>query len=395
MMLLCLPMALGWFLIARASTIPYLYIGRFLTGFSGAFSMLAPAFVGEVAEVEIRGALSSVMQVMTMLGLVITYIVGALFPWRALSWICFCVPLVAFVSLAFLPHTPAYHLSRGREDEARKALQFYRGPNTTLVEAEMKRLRGVLKEEMSTTNNLGISAILFSSQYMKPLALSILLMILQQFSGIKMISSYIVQIFQDAGNEFDANTSSIVVGVIQVVGSALAVLVVDPIGRKKLLILSGLFIAVSFCILGTHFYVLELGFFSPEWIPLASLVIYALVFSLGMGPLPWVVNSELFAREASSTSSSVAAATNWVCSFLVVKFTPSIEADVGIGPTYLSFAGLALVGTFLIFTFVPETKGRTEEGGGGGFVGVGQAAGGEGGGVGQAAGGAGEGGGQV
>ena len=392
MMLLCLPMALGWFLIAHATTVHCLYIGRFLTGFSGAFSMLAPAFVGEVAEVEIRGTLSSVMQVMTMLGLLFTYIVGALVPWHILAWICFCMPLVAFGSLAFLPQTPAHHLSRGRKDEARKALEFYRGPNTKLIESEMQRLRG---DERRTTNNLGIFYILFSSQYRNPLAQSILLMVLQQFSGIKMISSYIVQIFQDAGNEFDANTSSIVVGVIHVVGSAVAVLVVDRIGRKKLLILSEFLITVCLCTLGTHFYRIELGLFSPAWIPLASLVIYALAFSLGMGPLPWVVNSELFAREASSTSSSWAAASNWVCSFLVVKFTPSIEADVGIGPTYLSFAGLALVGTFLIFTFVPETKGRTEEGGGGGFVGVGQAAGGEGGGVGQAAGGAGEGGGQV
>ena len=324
--------------------------------------MLVPTFVGEVAEVEVRGALSSGMQVMTMLGLLFTYSVGAFLSWRTLAWICFCVPLLAIPCLALLPHAPAYLLLRGREDEARKALHFYRGSNTELVEAEMERLRGVLaQEERSTTNNLGLSAILFSSQYRKPLALSILLMIMQQFSGIKVISSYIVQIFHNAGSEFDANICSIVVGVIQVTGTSVAVLVVDRVGRRKLLILSEFFIAVSFCMLGTFFQLQEQGSFSPAWLPLASLVLFAVAYSLGMGPLPWVLNSELFAREAKSTSSSLGAASNWLCSFLVVKFAPSLEAAVGTGPTYLSFAVLAAAGTFLIVIAVPETKGRTEE----------------------------------
>ena len=362
MMLLCLPMSLGWLFIALAPSVNYLYIGRLFTGLSGAFSMLAPAFVGEVAEVEIRGGLSSVMQVMTMLGLLFTYSVGAFLSWRTLAWLCLCVPLLAIPCLALLPHAPAYLLSRGREDEARKALQFYRGPNTELVQAEMERLRGVLtQEEGSTTNNLGLSAILSSSQYRKPLALSILLMIMQQFSGIKVISSYIVQIFHNAGSEFDANICSIVVGVIQVTGTSVAVLVVDRVGRRKLLILSEFFIAVSFCMLGTFFQLQEQGSFSPAWLPLASLVLFAVAYSLGMGPLPWVLNSELFAREAKSTSSSLGAASNWLCSFLVVKFAPSLEAAVGTGPTYLSFAVLAAAGTFLIVIAVPETKGRTEE----------------------------------
>ena len=361
-MLLCLPMSLGWLFIAVAPAVDYLYVGRLLTGLSGAFSMLAPAFVGEVAEVEIRGGLSSVMQVMTMLGLLFTYSVGAFLSWRTLAWLCLCVPLLAIPCLALLPHTPAYLLSRGREDEARKAVQFYRGPNTELVEAEMERLRGVLtQEERSTTNNLGLSAILFSREYRKPLALSILLMIMQQFSGIKVISSYIVQIFHNAGSEFDANICSIVVGVIQVTGTSVAVLVVDRVGRRKLLILSEFFIAVSFCMLGTFFQLQEQGSFSPAWLPLASLVLFAVAYSLGMGPLPWVLNSELFAREAKSTSSSLGAASNWLCSFLVVKFAPSLEAAVGTGPTYLSFAVLAAAGTFLIVIAVPETKGRTEE----------------------------------
>lgn len=144
-------------------------------------------------------------------------------------------------------------------------------------------------------------------------------------------------------------------------GTSVAVLVVDRVGRRKLLILSEFFISVSFCMLGSFFLLQEQGSFSPAWLPLASLVLFAVAYSLGMGPLPWVLNSELFSREAKSMSSSLGAASNWLCSFLVVKFAPSLEAAVGTGTTYLAFAGLAAAGTLLIVVAVPETRGRTEE----------------------------------
>ena len=360
MMLLLLPISLGWLLLALATSLPLLYCGRLLTGLAGAFSMLAPAFVGEVAEVGVRGGLSSCMQVMTMLGLLFTYSMGALLPWRSLTWLCLVVPLLALPCLALLPRSPVHLVRAGREEEARAALIFYRGwgQQPALLDQELARLRKVLAQG---EDSIGLRAVLATARYRKPLGLSVLLMVMQQFSGIKVISSYIVQIFQNAGSELDASVCSIVVGVIQVVGTSLAVLVVDRFGRKKLLVTSEFFIAVSFCMLGTFFLLQERGSFSPAWLPLASLVLFAVAYSLGMGPLPWVLNSELFAREARTVSSGTGAAANWLCSFLVVKFAPSLEVAVGTGVTYLVFAGLALGGTLLIAGAVPETRGKTEE----------------------------------
>jgi hypothetical protein len=297
---------------------------------------------------------------MTMLGLLFTYTLGAFLPWRWLAWVCLAVPLLALPCLALLPRSPAFLLQNGRRAEARAALAFYRGTGPAAVEAELARLEAELGREGAGVT-LGVPAILASARYRRPLGLAVLLMMMQQFSGIKVISSYIVQIFHNAGSEFNANICSIVVGVIQVTGTSLAVLVVDRCGRRKLLILSELFIAVAFCMLATFFLLQEQGSFSPAWLPLASLVLFAVAYSLGMGPLPWVLNSELFAREAKSASSSCGAAANWLCSFLVVKFAPSVEAAIGTGVTYLAFAGLAAAGTLLIAVAVPETRGLTEE----------------------------------
>lgn len=360
MMLLCLPTALGWLLLALAPSFPALCLGRFLTGLSGAFSMLAPAFIGEVAEVGVRGGLSSVMQVMTMLGLLFTYTLGAFLPWRALTWVCLAVPLVALPFLALLPQSPALLVQQGRQQEARAALTFYRGEGReSLVAEELARLQEARRT--SQGDSLGLWAVLSSSRHRRPLLLAIILMVMQQFSGIKVVSSYIVQIFQQAGSEFDASVCSIVVGVIQVTGTSVAVLVVDRVGRKKLLILSEFFIAVSFAMLGSFFLLQEQGSFSPAWLPLASLVLFSVAYSLGMGPLPWVLSSELPAREAKAASSATAAAANWLCSFLVVKFAPSLEVAVGTGLTYLAFAVLALAGSVVVALAIPETRGRSEE----------------------------------
>ena len=370
MMLLCFPIALGWISIAIAPSVTFIFhpsyhpivIGRFFTGFSGAFAMLAPAFVGKVADVEIRGVLSSAMQVMTMIGLVSTYIGGAYFNWRNLAYLCLLPPVLAIPSLYLLPESPSYLLSKGKEEEARKAVQFYCGSKGKIVEVEMDTLRSVsTQEEENTTDNLGIHDILSSRQYRKPLLISIMLMMLQQFSGIKVISSNLVEIFQRAGAELDANNCTIIVGSIQVFGSSVAGLIVDSFGRKNLLIYSESFICGSFAVLGLFFRLQEMGFHPPAWVPLVCLVIFALAYSVGLAPIPWLLNNEMFSREAKSTSSSYAAASNWLISYIVVLYTPSFEAAFGEGVTYLCYALVAAFGILLIVSFVPESKGKVEE----------------------------------
>ena len=140
-----------------------------------------------------------------------------------------------------------------------------------------------------------------------------------------------------------------------------------------------MFISIAFCMLGTFFFIQESHSPCPTpetcqdqvvtaetvdnlaWLPLTSIVTFAVAYSMGMGPLPWVLNAELFSKEAKAPSSSLCASFNWLCSFMVVKFSPSIETLIGASGSYLSFAALAAGGTLLIVLTVPETKGKTEE----------------------------------
>ena len=269
-------------------------------------------------------------------------------------------------------------MSKGLKEEAVSSFRFFRGKNVD-DDQEISQMEASILESR-TIDILRMKTILSNTIYFKPLCISLMLMLLQQFSGIKVISSYIVQIFQNAGSKFDANICSIVVGVIQVTGTSISVLVVDKFGRRRLLILSELFISFAFCMLGTFFFLQESHhshcsspdtceemFVTAEtvdnlaWLPLASIVIFAVAYSMGMGPLPWLLNAELFAKEAKAPCSSLCASFNWVCSFLVVKFSPNLETVIGASGSYFSFAALAAAGTLLIGVMVPETKGKTEE----------------------------------
>ena len=299
MMLLSVPIFIGWILLICATSARMIYIGRFLTGFAGAFSMLAPGYIAEICEVECRGSLASFMQVVTMLGLLTTYTIGTWLDWRSLSLVRSIIPLLVIVCLYFLPRSPMFLLTKNQRKEAMSSLEL-------------------LQMETSTKQSQNAATL-----DLKPISIGLMLMLLQQFSGIKVISSYIVQIFQNAGSKFDANICSIVVGVIQVTGTSISVLVVDKFGRRQLLIISEMFISISFCMLATFFFIQERHSPCPAveackdqvvtaetidnlaWLPPASIVTFAVAYSMGMGPLPWVLNAELFSKEAKTASSSI------------------------------------------------------------------------------------------
>ena len=361
MMMFCVPSAFGWLVLLQANSFSFLCLGVFLTGFSGAFSMLAPAFLREVAEVEIRGRLASVGQVMYTLGVFSTYVMGASLPWRDVTKLCLPIPWLALVFLYFLPESPALLVQQGRLKEARKALTFYRGQGREdVVGVEMAKLQAKVQKDEGAS--LGLAAILASKQHRIPLLISMFFMLLQQLTGVKVVNKYVVKIFEKSGSTLDPYVCSIVVGATNVVGTLLAAKVIDSFGRKNLLITSSFSVFISYSMLGTFFLLITpaIGHLLPTWLPFASLILFALSCSSGSS-VPWILNSELPARQAKATSSSMGAAANWLTSFLVVKFTPTMEATVGAGPTYLALGLINLAIALMVYKWCPETRGLTEE----------------------------------
>jgi len=223
-----------------------------------------------------------------------------------------------------------------------------------------------------TSGEVGLLEMFKNAIYLKPLILTTVLFLVQQFSGINAIVSYKVEIFEDANSSLDPYLCNIITSLTQALFTLVAIVLVDRFGRRFLLVISGLLMSVSLVALGIYFYFkyrLEIGnpLISEEAMeqlslfPLIAMFVYLAAFTVGYGPLPWLMNSELFPQEATPTASALNTVTSWSFSFLVVKMYTQTEELFHTHNTYYFFAAVCLFGAIFALAFVPETKGKTEE----------------------------------
>merc|ERR1712241_225397 len=222
--------------------------------------------------------------------------------------------------------------------------------------------------ESQEVGNIGLVSLLTQKHYRLPLLLSVMLMFLQQFSGVNAVLAYAVQLFEDTGvtDTIDAYTCNILVCLTQFLFVIVSMTLVDRFGRKILLLVSAVLMGVSMIALAAFFVVKsqadsEGTVQTLSFLPITATITFTASFSIGFGPLPWVMNSELFPKEAKNLASSIGAMFNWFCAFLIVYFYPMAEKAIGKYVCYFFFGGNCLVGAVFIQLFVPETKGKTEE----------------------------------
>lgn len=191
--------------------------------------------------------------------------------------------------------------------------------------------------------------------------MSVMLMFFQQFSGINAVIFFTVPIFQSAGSTMDANLSAIIVGVVQVIMSFGSSVLVERAGRKILLIQSSAVMGICLTILGIYFKLKNNGtdVTNIGWIPLVSLVMFIVSFSLGYGPIPWMMMGELLAPEVKGIATSLVVLFNWICVFVVTKSFSFMMSNLGSDNTFWTFAVVMAIGTFYGFRYIFETKGKS------------------------------------
>lgn len=187
------------------------------------------------------------------------------------------------------------------------------------------------------------------------------LMFFQQFSGINAVIFYTVNIFQSAGSDIDPAIATIIVGVVQTLATYASSLLIDKAGRRILLLQSCIIMGICLIILGTYFKLQENGanVAAVGWLPLVCLVLFIISFSMGFGPIPWMMMSELFAVEFRGTASGITVITNWCLVFIVTLCFPIMKTAIGIYSCFWFFSGFMIVCVFFVFFLIPETKGKT------------------------------------
>lgn len=188
-----------------------------------------------------------------------------------------------------------------------------------------------------------------------------MLMFFQQFSGINAVIFFTVPIFKSAGSTMDANVCAIIVGVVQVLMSFASSVLVEKAGRKILLLQSSAVMGICLTILGIYFRMKNSGsdVTAIGWIPLVSLVMFIVSFSLGYGPIPWMMMGELLAAEVKGIATSLVVLFNWICVFIVTKSFSFMMTSLGEDMTFWIFAVIMVLGTLYGFRNVFETKGKS------------------------------------
>lgn len=356
-----IPFALGWLLISLATGITMLIFGRLLTGLCcGLVSGTAPTYVVEIAPPQIRGLLGTCFQVMVVIGILLAAVLGTVVSWKALAGISIIASVVMSLMMIFMPETPQWLLSKSRNEDAEASLKRLR---ISAINSELTMLTQSAQSQLQSGNQYSMS-MLKSREFYKPFALALALMFFQQFSGINAVLFYQSDIFKKAAPKSDAAMSTIYVCIAQVIATIAGSALVDSLGRRILLLASGIGHAVSLVVFGlySHISATDKQFQTDyAWIALVSLIVFISSFSVGYGPIPWMMIPELSSARVRSMIASIATAFNWACVYIVTGYVKALIDGIGDDWTYWVFAIICALSCLFVGLLLPETKGRSSE----------------------------------
>jgi sugar porter (SP) family MFS transporter len=351
--------ALGAVGAALAPGTASLIAARIVAGAAiGIASFVAPLYISEIAPVEIRGRLVSINQVALTSGIVISYLIDYAFAasqaWRWMFALA-VIPAAAFgIGLLFIPDSPRWLVGRGDVDRARAVLKRIRAPNR--VAAELKEI------QHSATQQKGHWSELLSPLLRPAMIVGVGLAIAQQITGINTVIYYAPTIFKFAGlsSASVALLASVGVGVVNVVLTLVAMQLIDRVGRRPLLLVSLAGMALSLLVLGLAFALPQFSG-SLGWIAIASLMVYVGSFAVGLGPVFWLMLSEIYPLRVRGRAMSVGTVANWGANLIVALSFLTLTQVLG-KPATFGLYGIVSIGAWLfVFFLVPETKGKSLE----------------------------------
>jgi SP family xylose:H+ symportor-like MFS transporter len=368
--------ALIWFLNLFFEDAPYLAFGEPITNFIGhrlfggmgigLASMLAPMYIAEIAPPSKRGALVTYQQIAIVTGITVSYFVNYFIKkfggdgneswvhevgWR---WMlaCCAVPAGIFVFLLFfVPETPRGLMLKGKDQKAREVLnRLASEEEARIVVAEIDASLKETKGHLLSYGGLVI-------------VVGILLSAFQQLVGINAVLYYGPQMFENMGFKGDASfAQTVIMGIVMTVFTVVATVTVDKWGRKPLLILGALIMAVAMIALGFMFDAGSVGLGA-----LIVVCIYIAGFSLSWGPVVWVMLAEIFPNSIRDKAMAIAVAAQWFMNWVVtVTFnimdgSTALNAAFNHGFAYWLYGGFSVLAALFVWKFVPESKGVTLE----------------------------------
>lgn len=351
---------IGTLATAVAPTIDWIIFGRVIVGVAiGVASYVAPLYISEIAPAKYRGALVSLNQLAITLGILLSYMVDYHFAqtgaWRWMFAAGVFPAMGFFLGLLYLPDSPRWIASRGDVTTAFRILERIHG-NAQSAQIEMTSIQESLLKQPQNWR------VLFSPFIRSTLTIGIGLAILQQITGINTIIYYAPTIFKMAG--FESATGAILatmsVGVTFVLFTIIALPLIDTLGRRPLLLMGLAGMGASLLALSWAFH-FTTALPQLKWITVGSMLFYIACFAFSLGPIMWLMISEIYPLRVRGLGSSLATAANWGSNMVVAYTFLTFINFLGASGTFFMYFVISMLGMFFIYFLVPETKSVTLE----------------------------------
>lgn len=346
----------------------------------GAASVLSPAYISEVAPANIRGRMTTIQQIMIITGLTAAFLVnyflaqsagksteifwGGYEAWRWMYWMQAIPAAVFLLALTLIPESPRFLISKGRNEEAKAVLTRLFGAGSS--DAKVAEIKASFSED----HRPRLSDVTAPGTILKPVVWAgLILAVFQQLVGINVIFYYGATLWQLAGfTEGDALLINIGSGVLSIAACFVTVMFVDRIGRKPLLMIGSIGMAVS---LFAMVYAFNQGSLDAngqlvlsEQLGIFAVIaanLYVIFFNVSWGPVMWVMLGEMFPNQIRGSALAVCGFAQWTANYIIAQAFPIMASGLGLAVSYSFYAVCAVISYFLVKAFIKETAGKELE----------------------------------
>ncbi|MGD2035795.1 MAG: sugar porter family MFS transporter [Bacteroidales bacterium] len=337
-----------------------LYIGIAI----GVASFAVPLYIAEVSPTKMRGALVSLFQFMITIGILASYLSDSALAnndktecWRTMFYVGVIPALILFIGAFFLPETPRWLMKKGREQESKNILSKIEEPG------QVDHIFQTMKDDIKKEPKRQSWNVLFRPWLKNAFIIAVGIMFFQQFVGINTVIYYSPKIFLKAGFEGNeaAIWASVSIGVVNVLFTIVSMFLIDRLGRRKLYFIGLTGIILSLISIGFCFYFKEIYNIDSKWLLVISMLIYVGFFTLSIGPLGWLLISEVYPLSVRGVGSSIGSLSNWGFNALVVWSFFKLSRMLGDAEVFWLFALIGILGVVWGIRYIPETKGVSLE----------------------------------
>ena len=353
--------AIGAILCAAAGSPAILIGGRIIVGLAiGLSSGSVPVYISEVSPPASRGWTVSLFQLSITVGILLAYIAGyalaAIEGWRWMFGLAIIPAVVFGLGMLFLPESPRWLVKQGKIGDARGVLQKIR--NTPAVEDELSEI----ERSLELTTEQGRLSDLLHPSLRAALIVGLGLAVFQQVTGINTVIYYAPIIIQTAGipSASGAILTTAGIGLVNVLMTVVSMWLIDRVGRRPLLLTGIAGMVLTLSILGLSFQVSAHNG-ALAWVAVVSIMLYVASFAISLGPIFWLLISEIYPLRVRSSAEGLSATFNWGSNLVVSLTFLTLLQTIGTSRTFWLYAVLAVGAWIFSYYLAPETKGRTLE----------------------------------